>query len=133
MIGTLMVVGGIFSHGEKLFALNDASLLLRWLFGVGMLALVPFSVYRSAAKAYKSNQRLQESIVYEISTEGLRMAGESFHLHMRWQQSDKVVMQKRWLLIYQSAQIAHTIPITGLTNETLDKLRRFFQSQGLMN
>jgi hypothetical protein len=70
---------------------------------------LPFSIYRQANKSLKGNKRLSESITYEFSQEHVSLTGESFSSTYTWDKIPKIIINKKWILIYQNKTTANII------------------------
>jgi len=81
-----------------------------FVFGLFIIAFLPFSIYRSAKRNFSSHGRLQEKIIYEFTDEKIRIIGETFNSEMDWEKTYKVLELKNWILIYQNRQIANILP-----------------------
>ena len=127
IIGIIMVVGTFLYYSKQLVQFNDSMVIFRFLFGLFIVILIPYSVYRAAKANYKSNKRLQERITYEFTNEGMQTIGESFNSQSNWIQTFKIEEIKSWFLIYQSKQIANFIPKKDLSDEQVESLRNLFR------
>ena len=97
-------------------------------FGLLVIGVLPFSVYRSANKNYNSNQRLTEVITYEFDHERVRIEGESFNSELTWPKTHKVLELKDWVLIYQNKLVANVIPKESFSSQQLTEFRQLVNS-----
>ncbi|PXY02765.1 hypothetical protein DF185_01340 [Marinifilum breve] len=78
---------------------------------IGLIVLfIPYSVYRSSKRSFKTNSRLQETITYEFTQDKIRIKGESFDSVMDWTKLHKIVEMKDWILLYQNKLTFNLIP-----------------------
>jgi len=96
-------------------------------FGTFVVAMLPFSVYRSAIKNYKSHQRLSELITYEFDDEQIRIKGNSFSSELTWAQTYKLLELNHWILIYQNRQVANVISKETFSSEQLIEFRKLIK------
>jgi len=82
---------------------------LQLFFGIFIVFFLPFSIYRQANKSLKGNKRLSESITYEFSQEHVSLTGESFSSTYTWDKIPKIIINKKWILIYQNKTTANII------------------------
>lgn len=114
-IGVIMFIGALFYFmGFKVPFDNPPYFQL--IFGFSIVALLPFSIYRSAKKNFTSSGRLQEKIVYEFMDDYIRITGESFNSELTWEKTYKVTELKNWILIYQNRLVANIIPKKSFAN-----------------
>lgn len=82
-----------------------------------------------AARNFHAYPMLAERMDYTFLPDTLDVKGESFTSTLTWDKIDKVVEQKDWFLIYQSAAMANLIPKSGMTATEINALRSFFSSK----
>jgi hypothetical protein len=104
--------------GSVLYFLNftmpvDKIPYFQLIFGFSIVALLPFSIYRSARKNYSTHGRLQERIIYNLTEERIAITGETFSSELSWEKTYKIEEFKNWILIYQNSNIANIIPKTA--------------------
>jgi len=107
--GLMMFVFSVFYFfGSKVLFIEPP--YFQFVFGLFIIAFLPFSIYRSAKRNFSSNGRLQEKIIYEFTDEKIKMTGETFNTEMNWEKTYKILELKNWILIYQNRQIANVLP-----------------------
>jgi len=78
-------------------------------FGIFIAFFLPLSVYRQANRSFNGNKRLSESITYEFSQDHVSLTGESFTSTYTWNKIPKIVINQKWVLIYQNKTTANII------------------------
>ncbi len=104
--------------------------ILPIVFSFVVIFLLPITVYFSSKKNYNTHTRLQEEVTYEISTEDIKISGDSFNTEMTWEKTYKVLELKSWLLIYQNKMIANIIPKEYI-GDHLSELREIIKSTNI--
>jgi YcxB-like protein len=100
------------------------------LFGLFIIAVLPFTIYRNAKKNFSTHGILQETIIYEFTDDKIKMIGESFNSEMDWTKIHKIVELKNWILIYQNRQIANVIPKESF-GDNLSGFKLLAKSKGI--
>ena len=114
-IGVIMFIGSLFYFlGIKVPV--DKPPYFQLIFGFSIIALLPFSIYRSAKKNFSSSGRLQEKITYEFLEDAIRITGESFNSELTWEKIYKITELRNWILIYQNRLVANIIPKKSFGN-----------------
>lgn len=109
IVGLVMFLESIpFFFGSKI--LFDVPPYFQLVFGFSIIAIWPFSIYRSGKKNFYSNGKLQEKTIYEFTDEGIKQIGETFNSDMDWTKVYNILELKDWILIYHNRQIANLIP-----------------------
>jgi hypothetical protein len=98
-----------------------------------IFAIFPAVFYFSVKKGYSSNKRMNESIEYNFMQNDLIITGESFKTELSWNKVYKVAKSSKWLLIWQSRQIANAIPINSIAEEELTKLKIILTGKQVTN
>jgi hypothetical protein len=65
------------------------------------------------------NKRLSETISYEFSKELILVRGESFSSTFSWEKIPKIVINRYWILIFQSKTTANIIRRTCFNDTDL--------------
>jgi len=99
-------------------------------FGLFVIALLPFSIYKSARKNFSSHGRLQEKITYEFTDEKIKLIGESFNSEMSWDKTYKILELKNWILIYQNRQAINILPKDSF-GENLTEFKALVKSKNI--
>ena len=110
----LTIVGLTMFIGSILYFLGfnvpiDSPPYFQFIFGFFIIAILPFSIYRSGKKNFSSHGRLQEKIIYEFTDERIKITGETFNSELDWTKTYKITELKNWILIYQNRQIANIL------------------------
>lgn len=98
--------------------------------GIVINIVMPISVYYTSRKAYFTNARLQEKIVYEITQDLIIITGESFNSQMTWDKTYKVLELKEWFLIYHNKLSANIISKERIGNQA-QELREIIKRQNI--
>lgn len=98
--------------------------------GIVINIVMPISVYYTSRKAYFTNARLQEKIVYEITQDLIIITGESFNSQMTWDKTYKVLELKEWFLIYHNKLSANIISKESIGNQT-QEFREIIKRQNI--
>lgn len=99
-----------------------------FILGVFITVFLPFSIYRSSVKTFKSNKRLSEAMQYEFSDEIVKIHGDSFNTEFTWSKIYKILELKDWIIIYQDKLVANILPKKALLPEQLNELKTFMSS-----
>lgn len=102
-----------------------------FVFSITFMILYPIAVYFNIRKNYKSNQRIQENIIYSITSEKITNEGETFSSEMDWSKIYKVLELRNWILLYQSSQTANIISKKDFTENDLKKFREIVKSKNI--
>lgn len=94
---------------------------------------VPAATYFVAKQNYVSSKRPGEQTVYYFEAGYLRIQGESFSSQLTWDKVHKVTETKKWLLIWQSAQMANAIRKTEVKNGDMHNLKRLLNNLNVKN
>lgn len=109
IIGSLMILISVLYFLGVNIPFNEPPHFML-LLGVVIVAILPFSIYRSAKKNYPFLGRLQEKIIYEFTDEKIIETGETFSLEMDWNEICKVEELSNWMLIFQDTGSAIILP-----------------------
>lgn len=80
------------------------------IFGIFIVAILPFSIYRNAKNNYTSLGRIQEKIIYEFTDEKIVETGETFSSEMDWLDFYRIQELKYWIILYNIDGSAIFIP-----------------------
>ena len=109
IIGIVMFIGSIaYVLGYR--DLHTDPPYVPGVFGFFIVFVIPYSILRNANKNFSSNGRLQEKIVYEFTSDLIKIKGHSFTTEMDWEKIYKVLELKNWILVYQNKYIFNVIP-----------------------
>lgn len=109
IIGLIMILTSVlYFAGFNIIYNNPPHLQL--VVGIFIVAILPFSIYRSAKKNYPLLGRLQEKIIYEFTDEKIIETGETFSLEMDWDEIWKVEELSDWMLVFQDTGSAIILP-----------------------
>lgn len=97
--------------------------------GLGIVVFLPLVIIYKAKLSYKSNPKVREPITYEFNNDGIKISGSSFNAEMNWDSLYKVTERKEWIFLWQSKQIANTIPIRYFKPDELIKFRELVRSK----
>ena len=120
VIGLLMIVFSI------LYFLGFGEIIenppyYQLIFGLFFIGYLPFSIWYSAKRNFLTQGILQEKLIYDFTTDKIKITGETFNTELDWAKVYKVVELKNWIQIYQSRLIFNLI-----SKESLDvKLKDF--------
>lgn len=92
--------------------------------GLLLVLLPPLSVWRSSAKNYRSDPRMQENFRYEFDEEKIQITGQSFDTVLSWSSIYKLEVTNNWLLIWQNPQMAMLLPKRDVRPEQIEGLKR---------
>ncbi len=129
ILGSLMFVGAIFYFLGFQVPVDEPP-YFQIVFGFFIIAVLPFSVYRSSKKNFISHGRLQEKITYEFTEEKMKQTGESFNSEMDWSKIFKVQELRNWILIYQSKQLANILPKSSF-GDNLNEFKNLVKSKNI--
>ena len=87
----------------------------------------------SLKRAYKNNNRVNESIEYDFNELSFKIKGESFTSELSWNKMYKVTKTKKWLLLWHNAQSANAILLNKISTEQLNYLKNILQKQNVKN
>lgn len=130
IIGLLMLLAaGLYYSGlvPWLYA-EDSPPRVPIIFGLFTSIGVPCSVYFTAKRNFKSSERLQEEIEYELTNDKFKMTGSSFSNEMTWDKTYKIQELKHWFIVYQNRKVANLIPKRSLSSEDTEYLRNLFRT-----
>ena len=103
------------------------------LFPAIFLILLPLMVYLQAKRSFKNNRRLSEQIEYVFNDNNLNITGESFNTTMTWEKIPKVTKTKRWILIWQTKNLANLIPLKDIWDGDVLNLKEILVRCGVTN
>ncbi|MGE5107680.1 MAG: YcxB family protein [Sphingobacteriales bacterium] len=89
--------------------------------------------YFSLKRAYKNNPGIKENIAYQFQENNLVIKGESFSSELTWNKIKKVTKSKKWLLIWQTNQIANAIQRNSVTEEDMNSLKEILLKHNVKN
>lgn len=87
--------------------------------------------YFRLKKAFLSNQRIQEEIVYTFTDEKVFAKGETFESDFLWSSVFRVKENKDWFLIYQSKTTMNMIPKKYFAENEVLELRNLIKHIGV--
>lgn len=87
--------------------------------------------YFRLKKAFLSNQRIQEEIVYTFTDEKVFAKGETFESDFLWSSVFRVKENKDWFLIYQSKTTMNMIPKKYFAENEVLELRNLIKHSGV--
>lgn len=125
IIGALLILTSVLYFAGFKTPFNEPP-HLQLVIGFFIVAILPFSIYRSAKKNYPFLGRLQEKIIFEFTDEKIIETGETFSEEMDWSEINKVLELKAWMLIYQNTGSAIILPKASFgknLNEFKDLIR----------
>jgi hypothetical protein len=77
---------------------------------------------------FKRSYRLQETITYDFSEEGVVSTGESFKSKYDWSKLYKVKIIKDWMLIYHNHRSASMVKISLTDKKNIEELKQFLKA-----
>ncbi len=98
-----------------------------------VVAFLPAVTYFAAKKNYSSNQRIQEPIEYLFEKDYLVIQGESFNSRLTWDKIYRVTETKKWILIWQSKQIANAIHKSDVWDGEMQALKQILIEHHVKN
>lgn len=107
------------SETENLFTFSIS-------FGFFGLVYLPFIVWRTSRKAYKTNKNLQERMTYIFDQDEMHVNGESFKSTVSLKSIYQLKESREWLLLYQSKNSFNIIPKSSMTEEQINKIKGLF-------
>jgi len=131
----IMVISLILGIASALFsstALGEFS-LSRILTPLIVLTILPAMTYFIARKNYTSNKRISEVIEYNFGKDYLTVTGESFKSELTWDKVYRVTQFKKWILIYQSKQIANVIHRCDVWDGAMQDLKQILTDKQVKN
>ena len=84
-------------------------------FAIYFLLIIPLLMRNKAGKNYASNRRIQQTITYTFSEEGIAFKGDDFEGQYSWNNVIKIKQTKKYLLLYLSRNAAELIKKDILT------------------
>ncbi len=126
-LGIFMLTLGFLSYFGIMS--EKENMTFQFIFGSVLTFLTPYKVYATAKRNFNSNQRLQEEIEYEFTSEKMKIKGESFNSELEWNKTNRIEELKKWFLIFQSKIIANLIPKENLTELEIEEMRKIFTEQ----
>ncbi|WP_205502195.1 YcxB family protein [Rufibacter psychrotolerans] len=131
--GKFMLVLGIFSLMSVLFLyLTDALTEVPWIgliFGLYLTVGFPVQLYFAAKKAFKTHQRVSETIVYAFEPDRIRITGESFQSTFTWDKVYSLTETKDWVLIWTTPQVANVVPKRDFSPAQLRGFKQLAKAQ----
>ena len=131
--GFFMLIGAVLGFSNAIPKAIGGNYFLWLIFGLLTTFLFPFSVYTNAKKLFKTNQRIKEEIVYEITNESIKFTGESFTSTLDLSKTFKIREVKYFFLVYESNQIANFISKSKLAEIELIELRNILKKSSVTN
>ena len=122
MLSSVMYFTGIFMY-------FDSAAYFQLVLGSLVVFYLPYAIHHQAAKGFKNNSKLTESITYTFTDAGFDILGDTFSAYYSWGEIYKVVINKRWVLIYTSKDVANIIRIDAFELSDIQLFIRFLQSQ----
>jgi hypothetical protein len=95
--------------------------------------LLPLFTIIGAKRNFRSNERIKETIEYKFEDDYLHVKGESFTSQLSWDKIFKVTLDKNWLLIWQSRQVANVIPRRDIWEGDVKKLKEILDRHNVKN
>lgn len=124
-IGVLsLVLAPLYFFGVQLY---DQPPYLALGFGLYIILVTPLAIYRNTKKNFKSNQRIHERIVYEVTPDFLKITGETFSSALQWPTTYKILETRDFFMIYGSRQVANLIPKKSMTVDEVTELREILR------
>ncbi len=125
IIGFVIFVFGFLAliPGWEIFSSN---VYMSFIMGLLLMGITPYFAFKTAKQHYDSNLRLQETIVYDVSDNGVIITGNSFSGEKSWDKVYKIQELKDWFMIYENNAIANLIPKSQMTTAEADELRSIF-------
>lgn len=130
IIGLLMLfIAGLYYSGiaPNIYT-KDSPPYFQLFFGLFILIGIPGSVYFSARRNFKADERLQEEIEYEFTNDKYKLTGNSFSNEMTWDKTYKIQELRNWFLIYRNKNVVNPIPKKNLTQEQIKYLESLFRA-----
>ena len=90
--------------------------------GFFIVAILPFSIYRSAKNNYSSLGRIQEKIIYEFTAGKIIETGETFSMEMEWTDFYRIQELNDWIIFYHNSGSANFLPKKAF-GENLDAFK----------
>ncbi len=87
------------------------------------LVYIPLLYYYAGRRSFKNNERLRETLCYEINTQDIRVEGDSFDSTFSWDKTYGASENKRSFFIWQQKRSANILPKRDLTSEDISFLR----------
>lgn len=129
IIGSLMILTSVLYFVGFKIPFNSPP-HLQLVLGFFIVAVLPFSIYRSAKKNYPFLGRLQEKIIFEFTDEKIIETGETFSQEMDWIEINKVQELNAWILMYQNTGSAIILPKVSF-GKNLNEFKELLRSKDI--
>lgn len=113
------IMSFVMSETEDIFTFSIA-------FGFFGLVYLPYVVWRSSRRAYKTNKNLQERMTYIFDQDEMHVNGESFKSSVSLKSIYQLKESREWLLLYQSKTSFNIIPKSSMTDEQIKTIKSLF-------
>ncbi len=128
-VGLIMFVGSLLYFMGFNIPFDDTP-YFQLILGFFIVGYLPFSIYRTAKKNFYSHGKLQEKMIYEFTTDKIKVTGATFSSEMDWSKTYKIKEINRWVLIYPSRNIFNLIPKDSI-GENIDEFRSLIRTKNI--
>jgi|GEM_PF-1266944 len=90
---------------------------------IGFLVYIPLLYYYAGKRSFKNNERLKETLRYEINARDIHIKGDSFDSTFSWDKTYGISENKRSFFIWQQKRSANILPKRYLTSQDISFLR----------
>ena len=129
LVGVFMVLIAIWTRIVN----PDISITSQLIFAFVILIVIPFFTFYSAGRNYRFNKRISELIIYDFNNHNLEINGESFQSHLTYEKLYKVTRTKKWILLWQTPQIANAIPARDFLPDEIQDLKIILDQHDVKN
>lgn len=92
-----------------------------------IIIVQPIVIYTTIRRNYFSSNYLMEPLEMEITSQEIKIKGDSFYLEIKWHKVFKIVEKGNWFLLYQNSLSAILIPKNVMSDDEVDKFRRILK------
>jgi hypothetical protein len=117
--------------GWGLVVYNLSHLEVGWYYlimGLVMLSM-PVVMYFTIGQAFDKNKLFNERLEFTLGDSALSIAGQSFRSTYTWDQVTKVQETEKYFMLYQGRVMLSIIRKEEADKDTVDKLRKIFQTR----
>ncbi|WP_157097870.1 YcxB family protein [Niabella ginsenosidivorans] len=104
-----------------------------FLFPFIFLVVLPVFVYVASKRDFKNNRRMHEQVEYVFDDQNLVINGESFNMTMTWDKIFRVTKTKRWILFWQTRNMASLVPLKDISAGDMLLLKKILNERGVKN
>lgn len=93
-----------------------------------IVVVQPVGIYLTTRRNYKSSNQLCEALEIEITSEDLKINGETYYMEIKWDKLHQIIEKKNWFLLYQNNLSAILISKKNMTESDIQNLRYILKS-----